>query len=436
VYIFKKEDDATEGMIAIAGAKGGCGKTLTSVGLAEAFARSGRPAVAIDADRQLPNLHTIGAVDREPTLGSLADGESVTDVAHQSPREPDAGFVTAPRSSQQVDIESTLDRIDDSSLQVVVDCPSGAGPDVVDPMAAADRVVVVTTGSKRSIEGAQTAIDLAERLDVPVEGAILNRCETFPETAEALDVPILAAVPEREDPLQAGHAQEAYETAVQRLLEGRAPLNSSERLSTGIEPLDRELGGGLPPGSVVALTADPNSQSELLLYELTTERGTLYLTTERSESLVRQDISNSVAEVGSPTIRRLDDQQPIEVTSELVRRLPEGANLVIDTMELLERTDRSTYVDFLNHLIEHIRETGSIAVLHCLRGASVPNNRSSTEHFADVVFDLQTTVDDSTVEQQLSIPKSRTDRVPAEAIELDLSTEPVIGARENSGLSR
>jgi len=47
------------------------------------------------------------------------------------------------------------------------------------------------------------------------------------------------------------------------------------RLSTGVDILDRQLDGGIPPGSIVLLAADPASQSELFLYELAGVRATL-----------------------------------------------------------------------------------------------------------------------------------------------------------------
>ncbi|PSP59844.1 transcriptional regulator, partial [Halobacteriales archaeon QH_7_66_37] len=42
----------------------------------------------------------------------------------------------------------------------------------------------------------------------------------------------------------------------------------ADRLRTGIDVLDRKLGGGLPAGSMVTLSASPRSQAELFLYEL------------------------------------------------------------------------------------------------------------------------------------------------------------------------
>ncbi|WP_263020558.1 RAD55 family ATPase [Natronobiforma cellulositropha] len=192
------------------------------------------------------------------------------------------------------------------------------------------------------------------------------------------------------------------------------------RLETGIDVLDRKLDGGLPPGCVVAYTADAASQSELLLYELTAARGTLYLTTERSDHLVRHAIETSKARVGSPTIRYLNAENSLEEASRLVGALPDGANLIIDTVDVLEQAERSRYVSFLNELKMQMLETGSIAILHCLKDDR-PANRSATTHLADIVFDLRTTVGATELENHLTIPKFRGGGAPTEAIKLELS---------------
>jgi KaiC/GvpD/RAD55 family RecA-like ATPase len=198
------------------------------------------------------------------------------------------------------------------------------------------------------------------------------------------------------------------------------------RLNTGIDVLDRKLDGGLPPGCIVAYTADPASQSELLLYELTAARGTLYLTTERSDDAVQHAIETSPSAVGSPTVRHVTSDDPLEEARQLIGALPDGANLIVDTTDVLERCETDDYVAFLNELKTRMLETESVAVLHCLRGPDESANRSRTYHAADAVFDLRTEVAGTELENHLTIPKFRGGRQPTDAIKLELTEEVAI----------
>lgn len=414
-------------MIAIAGAKGGCGKTTTTLGLAEGFARTGTPAIAVDADRQLPNLHVIGCVDREPTLAARSAEESIRSIAQPSPRASSAGIVPAPKSADRVDIESAFSGPEDDSIQTIVDCPSGAGPDVIEPLSGADGVIVVTSDGGRSLAAAETTVEMARRLGVPVLGTVLNRCADVPEAVESwVDVPVLGVVPEAESPLTDEETTTAYEAIVETLRTRNAtsrtpPEYNDDLLPTGIDRLDRRLGGGLAPGSIVALTGEPASQSEQFLYGATAPRGTLYLSTERTAANVSRAIESSSVESGNPTIRHLSGSEPLEDAATMIDKLPDGATLVVDLVDALERHDRLAYVTFLNELKERMVETGSIAFLHCLDGADRPDNRSTTVHAVDAVFDLQMAVSGigTDVEHYLSIPKFRHDSAFTETIELD-----------------
>ncbi len=414
-------------MIAIAGAKGGCGKTITTLGLTEGFARSGTPAIAIDADRQLPNVHVTGGVDREPTLAALTSESDIRSVAQVSPRTSRAGIVPAPEPSDKLDFESVLGRLETDSIQTVVDCPSGAGPDVVEPLSAADGVIVVTTDSERSLTAAETTVEMARRLGVCVLGTVVNRCEEVPTEVESwVDVPVLGVVPEVESPLTDEDTTAAYEEIVETLQLRNAtdrtpPAYDDELLPTGIDTLDRRLGGGLAPGSVVALTAEPASQSEQLLYEATAPRGTLYLTTERSAANVRRAIETTSVETGNPTIRHVEGTTVLEEASEIIGKLPDGATLVVDLTDVLERHDRRAYVSFLNDLKDRMVETDGVAVLHCLDGPGRPENRTATIHAVDAVFDLRTTESgvETAVDHYLSVPKFRPESTFTETIELE-----------------
>ncbi len=200
-----------------------------------------------------------------------------------------------------------------------------------------------------------------------------------------------------------------------------------DRLRTGIDVLDRKLNGGIPAGSIVVLSADPASQAELFLYELTATRGSLYLSLDRSEQAIRDSLSHSPAHTGEPTVRHVSGEAPLDNASKLVSALPETSNLIIDPLNVLEEQEPpSRFRSFMNDLQNHIFNTGSLAVLHCLDGQSVPPLRDTTEHFADVVFQMDTTIEGDEIENQLSIPKFRGGRAPTNVIKLNLVDEVTI----------
>jgi len=198
----------------------------------------------------------------------------------------------------------------------------------------------------------------------------------------------------------------------------------TNRLRTGIDVLDRKLDGGLPAGSIVALAADPASQAELLLYELTATRGTLWLSLDRTAEAVSDSIRTTPAKTGDPTVRHISGEAPLDNAGKLVSALPETSNLIVDPVDVLESQEPpSRFRSFMNDLQNHIFNTNSLAILHCLDGQSVPSLRDTTEHFADVVFQLETTVQGDEVENRLAVPKFRGGRAPSDVIKLDLVEE-------------
>jgi KaiC/GvpD/RAD55 family RecA-like ATPase len=200
----------------------------------------------------------------------------------------------------------------------------------------------------------------------------------------------------------------------------------SDRLSTGVDVLDRKLEGGIPPGSTVALCAAPASQAELLLHELTATRGTLYVTLGRTEEAVATSIATSPTSTGDPTIRHVTGDAPVDNASKLVSALPEASNLIVDPTDVLERAPINRYRLFLNKLQNHIQNTRGLAVLHCLAGAERPRGRDTTRHMADVVFDLETRVTGDTIENRLTVPKFRSGRALTDVIKLELADEVAI----------
>ena len=80
----------------------------------------------------------------------------------------------------------------------------------------------------------------------------------------------------------------------------------------------------------------------------------------------------------------------------------------------------------MTELQTHMVNTGSIAFMHCMKEQTPPQNRSSTKHMADVVFDLETQVRGSELENRLTVPKFRGGTALKESIKLELADEVAI----------
>jgi septum site-determining protein MinD len=224
-------------MLAVAGGKGGAGKTTTTLGLAGALARQRRTVLAADADREMPDLHAMAGVARTPGLDAVAAGWPARLVAASAdlptasspPASAQTGDATTsgvrvlPAASGPADARQSgladaprtgpanaqksrrsnssdaaaLGRIEASADAVLLDCPAGAGPDAVAPLRAADAAVVVTTAEPACLRDASKTAAMARELDTPVAGAVVSRAADPPEgISRLLDCPVLGTVPD------------------------------------------------------------------------------------------------------------------------------------------------------------------------------------------------------------------------------------------------
>ncbi|GAB7093344.1 hypothetical protein JCM30237_04960 [Halolamina litorea] len=199
----------------------------------------------------------------------------------------------------------------------------------------------------------------------------------------------------------------------------------SERLSTGVPEIDREIGGGIDPGSIVLVLAPPASQSEALLHATMRERRTRYVTTRRNENAVSETLGK-VLDGGAPgySVKYAGLDEPLANVREAIALVEEEAGIVVDTVDPLERTgDPDSYVTFLNELKDALISTGSVGVLHAATSAERSPLRDVTESFGDLVLDVAVQRNGSQVEHVLSVPKFRAHDLPGETIKLELSSE-------------
>lgn len=202
--------------------------------------------------------------------------------------------------------------------------------------------------------------------------------------------------------------------------------DAAKTLSTGMEVLDRKFGGGIPAGRVIALSADPASQSELFLYEMAAVRETVYLTSERTATDVEQALEETGTSQDGVEIHQLTAADPLGDAWPVIDDVEDESTVIVDPIGPLEATAESEYRAFMNDLKDRTAETDSLALLHCLDGREVPAQRDRTEYLADIVFDLITDLRGGSIENSLSIPKFRGGRSLTETIALDLTSDVTI----------
>lgn len=148
-------------IIAIAGGKGGTGKSTVAVNLAVAIGRSGHSVTVVDADLGAANLHTMfGVLHPEHTLADFLDHnvESLDDLTVQvAPSVWLAPGTSRPGSanlshSQRLRVLRAITRLE--ADVVVVDIGAGTSYTVIDLLAGADHKLFVLTPQLPSLHNA------------------------------------------------------------------------------------------------------------------------------------------------------------------------------------------------------------------------------------------------------------------------------------------
>lgn len=192
-------------MLAIAGGKGGCGKTTTACGVAAALGRRGAAPIVVDADVAMPDLPRVVRAAPEPGLDALAAGRPVEAVVQSDHDLPGVGVVA---SGAPASLRPALAGLRATPEPVLVDCPAGAGPDVAAALSACNRALVVSTTTRASLEAATKTVAMATELEATVAGLVLRpahhgqaRPSQLPtRVRERLGVPWLVTVARIPDP--------------------------------------------------------------------------------------------------------------------------------------------------------------------------------------------------------------------------------------------
>lgn len=178
-------------LIAIGSGKGGVGKSTVAANLAVALAKSGRKVGLVDADVYGPSQPTLLGTDKKPT----AENEQLIPVGAHGIKFLSLGHLVSPghalawRGPMATGALAKLIEADwgDSEL-LIVDLPPGTG-DVQLSLIQRSRpagAVIVSTPQDLSLIDARRAVDLFNKMSVPVLGIIENMATyTCPHCGEA-----------------------------------------------------------------------------------------------------------------------------------------------------------------------------------------------------------------------------------------------------------
>lgn len=162
-------------IVAVAGGKGGVGKSTIAYNLGAAL-----DAVVVDADLGMADLPTGMGPDLHDVLAGRADP---WEAIRTGPVEllPCGRSLAGARAADLTALEGAMAAVERERDRVVVDCPAGLRADAGVPLAIADAAVLVVSPRAFALADAVRTRELARELDAGLAGVALNRvCEDPP----------------------------------------------------------------------------------------------------------------------------------------------------------------------------------------------------------------------------------------------------------------
>lgn len=198
-------------VFAIASAKGGVGKTTTSINLGAATAVvTGKSVIVVEMDLPMANVVDFLKLDlnpsRDPTLHDVLSGNAaVSDAVYQAPGNfhvlPSGTSLDGYAAADPRKLRDVVSRLRLDYDLVILDSGAGVSYETVLPLGMADVVVLVSTPRVAAVRDTKKTKKLAERIGGTIAGVVFVRSGTgkappVERLADFLSVELLGHVPE------------------------------------------------------------------------------------------------------------------------------------------------------------------------------------------------------------------------------------------------
>lgn len=320
-------------VLAVAGAKGGVGKTTTTINLGAALAERGQRVVVVEVDLSMANVVDfldLGCESPDPSIHDVLAGDAdpmaavheLTDDLAVLPSGTDIdGFLEA-------DVSRLGDVVDELCWYydvVLLDTGAGVSKTTIEPLKVARKTLLVSTPRVASIRDAEKTMELVDRAGTDLAGVVLTKSGTGnspgpDHIAEFLDSDLLGHVPEDDAiPISqdagrpvvrhrpASPAADAYRRIAV------AVSGATERFVIGrLEPVDRD-GRASDPGSDDA-DETPVADGERATDEDGSRSGeTSTASAEAPDDEAGSDERDEAPDSGDPDDDRPDGDRPDDV---------------------------------------------------------------------------------------------------------------------------
>ena len=167
--------------IAILSGKGGVGKTTTTVNLGHALTLQGYSTLLVDANLATPNLAVhLGLLHPKATLNHFLRKEKhIRDIIHTH----EIGISFAPASPSYAEFQKTnpkdmnklFEQLHNTLDFVLIDCPSGFGPELHAVLKHTDEAIIVANPTTSSVIESLKSLKIAKSHNNIIPGIVLNK---------------------------------------------------------------------------------------------------------------------------------------------------------------------------------------------------------------------------------------------------------------------